>query len=146
LPAVALLPGGRRRDALAEDAWALLAEECAGRVLPFDEAPAAQYAAPFADRRASSRPLQGFDGLIAAIARARRARIATRNTATADFEGCGVDLLNPWKTAARTPRRPSPSRLRFRAGAVDRPLPGMPTAPRILRDGVRKTSARSRKT
>ena len=36
-----------------------------------------------------------FDAQIAAIARAKNAVIATRDTG--DFEGCGVRLVNPWE-------------------------------------------------
>jgi predicted nucleic acid-binding protein len=40
-------------------------------------------------------PIAEFDAQIAAIARSRGAILATRNTA--DFEGCGVRLVNPWQ-------------------------------------------------
>jgi predicted nucleic acid-binding protein len=39
-------------------------------------------------------PIAALDAQIAAIARSRRAILATRNTT--DFEGCGVRLVNPW--------------------------------------------------
>lgn len=35
--------------------------------------------------------------MIAAIAIAHNAKVATRNTR--DFEGCGVELINPWLEA-----------------------------------------------
>ena len=50
-------------------------------------------------RRAQGRPIAEFDAQIAAIARSRDATLATRNTA--DFEGCGVRLVNPWQPSDR---------------------------------------------
>lgn len=97
LAGVAQLPAGRRRAALEADAQSLFADEFAGRVLPFDQRAATQYAAIVEARRTAGRPLEGFDGLIAAVARAAGAGIATRNVA--DFEGCGVELVNPWGPA-----------------------------------------------
>jgi predicted nucleic acid-binding protein len=35
-----------------------------------------------------------FDCQIAAIARARMATVATRSTS--DYEGCGIELIDPW--------------------------------------------------
>lgn len=92
---VAMLPPGRRRAALEADAQRLFAEEFAGRVLPFDQEAALHYAAIIERRRAIGRPLEGFDGLIAAIAAAAGFAVATRNTA--DFEDCGIPLVNPWE-------------------------------------------------
>jgi predicted nucleic acid-binding protein len=45
-------------------------------------------------RKAAGRPMSQFDAMIAAIARAHRAALATRNTG--DFEHCGIRLVNPW--------------------------------------------------
>jgi predicted nucleic acid-binding protein len=73
-----------------------LARGIGDRVLPFDRAAAAHYAAFMAARRRAGRPVAMADAQIAAIARARGAAVlATRNTA--DFEGCGVPLLDPWR-------------------------------------------------
>ena len=47
-----------------------------------------------ATRRAAGRPIAQADCQIAAIARTRGAAVATRNTA--DFEGCGLNLIDPW--------------------------------------------------
>ncbi len=95
LSGIAMLPGGRRRTALEAEARALFASEFGGRVLPFDQQAAAHYAEIIEARRAAGRPLEGFDGLIAATARAAGFRVATRNVS--DFEGCGVPLVDPWK-------------------------------------------------
>lgn len=90
-----MLPMGRRRTALQEDAERLFSVDFAGRVLPFDETAAIHFAAIRAARRAIGRSLASFDGLIAATARAHGAAVATRNTG--DFEGCGIDVIDPWK-------------------------------------------------
>jgi len=92
----AILPEGRRRDRLIAEIDAMVAEDFAGRVLPFDSAAAQAFAAIFADRRAAGRPISFPDCQIAATARAYGAAMATRNVA--DFEGCGVGLVNPWAT------------------------------------------------
>jgi len=72
----------------------MLAEDFAGRVLPFDGPAAACYALIAADRRNKGRPISAFDAQIAAIARSRVAALATRNVA--DFECCGITIINPW--------------------------------------------------
>lgn len=91
---LAVMPAGARRDRLAEAVAAILAEDFAGRILPFDSAAAAAYAGIAAARRASGRPISQFDAQIAAIARTHGAVLATRNVA--DFEGCGVEVVDPW--------------------------------------------------
>jgi predicted nucleic acid-binding protein len=45
-------------------------------------------------RRTAGHPISQFDCQIAAIARAHGASVATRKTG--DFEGCGVQLMDPW--------------------------------------------------
>jgi hypothetical protein len=89
-----LLPKGKRRDKMLVQAEAMFAEDFAGRILPFDEAAARAFPEIAIARRAFGRPISEFDLQIAAIARSRAAILATRNTA--DFEGCGVRLINPW--------------------------------------------------
>lgn len=92
---VELLPKGKRRDRLHQNAQAMFAEDFAGRVLPFDEQAARAFAPLTAARRAQRRPIAEFDAQIAAIVRVHDATLATRNTA--DFEGCGVRLIDPWR-------------------------------------------------
>lgn len=94
---IAALPEGRRRQTLAAAAEAMFAEDFAGRVLPFDEAAAAQYAEIVAARRRGGRPIEAFDAQIAATARVAGARIATRDVG--EFADCGLTLVNPWETA-----------------------------------------------
>jgi predicted nucleic acid-binding protein len=91
---VELLPKGRRRERLLREAESMFIEDFAGRVLPFDEPAARVFGAIVAARRAQGRPISTLDAQIAAVARSRDAALATRNTA--DFEGCGLRLINPW--------------------------------------------------
>ncbi len=72
----------------------MIIEDFAGRVLPFDGDAARVFPQVAAARQAAGRPVTQFDAQIAAIARSRGAAIATRNTA--DFEGIGVAVLDPW--------------------------------------------------
>lgn len=92
---VAILPAGRRRTAIEQAIAGMFEEDFAGRVLPFDESAAHAYAELAAERRGAGRPMAQFDAQIAAIAWSRGAALATRNAA--DFEGCGVQVFNPWQ-------------------------------------------------
>ena len=91
---VAILPIGRRREQLLAAVEGVLREDFAGRVIPFDRQAARAYAAIAAARRAAGRPIKYADCQIAAIARSVGASVATRNVR--DFEGCGIDVINPW--------------------------------------------------
>ena len=92
---VAILPAGKRRDALdaAMRRWLDLA--FASRILPFDSAAARAYAEIAADRRQAGRPIGGADCQIAAISRLHGAVLATRNVR--DFQGTGVEVVDPWE-------------------------------------------------
>jgi predicted nucleic acid-binding protein len=94
---VALLPAGKRRSALAKVIEDMLGEDFTGRILPFDSAAAVAFAEIAATRRQAGRPIAQADAQIAAIARSRGAALATRNVP--DFEGCGIELVNPWTEA-----------------------------------------------
>lgn len=94
LHGLALLPTGKRRNALESAAEAMLREDFAGRILPFGSDAAHAYARIAADRRRAGRPISHFDAQIAAIARSAGAAIATRNVK--DYDRCGVKILNPW--------------------------------------------------
>ncbi len=90
-----LLPPGRRRRALEDAATSMFAEDFGGRILGFGTEAAPPYALIASRRRRAGRPISHFDAQIAAIAFSSGAAIATRNVA--DFEGCGVALVDPWK-------------------------------------------------
>lgn len=92
---VATLPEGRRRTILAQAVAAMLDEDFRNRILPFDSAAARAYAAIAAARRSAGRPISQFDCQIAAIVASHPAVLATRNTI--DFEGCGIDVVDPWR-------------------------------------------------
>jgi len=94
---IALLPAGKRRDARARAAGAAFATYFRGRILSFDSDAAEAFADIAAGRRQAGRPIAQADAQIAAIARSRGASLATRKMP--DFEGCGLDVVNPWKAA-----------------------------------------------
>lgn len=91
---LALMPTGRRRQALETSFAALLAEDLDKRVLAFDTEAAAQAATLAAQRQLAGRPVDIRDTQIAGIAQSRRATLATRNLN--HFEGLSVPVVNPW--------------------------------------------------
>ena len=91
---LAIMPPGKRRASLTDAVDRILREDLAGRILPFDSDAAQSYAVIAAARRSAGRPIAQPDCQIAAIAHSRSAIVATRNTP--DFEGCDIDLINPW--------------------------------------------------
>jgi predicted nucleic acid-binding protein len=91
---IRLMADGQRRKKLWGAAVAIFADDFSGRVLSFDEDAAISYAEIAASRRAEGRPISQLDGVIAAITRSRGATLATRNAK--DFEGCGIEVVNPW--------------------------------------------------
>jgi len=92
---IELLPHGKRRDSLLQEAEETFAKNFSGRILTFDERAARVFGSIAAARRLQGRPIGIADGEIAAIARSHHASLATRDTQ--DFEGCGVKLVNPWE-------------------------------------------------
>ena len=94
---VAIMPAGRRRTMLEDSMTRWLDLGFVERILPFDSAAARVYAEIAADRRRAGRPVGEADCQIAAISRARGAVLVTRNVR--DFEGTGVDVVDPWSAA-----------------------------------------------
>lgn len=92
---VARLPDGRRKTGLAAAVRGILANDFAGRVLPFDESAASRYAEIVSHRERLGRSIGVADAQIAAICSATDATLATRNTD--DFAETGIELINPWK-------------------------------------------------
>ena len=93
---VAILPAGRRRSALEAAMRQWIERGFTERILPFDSAAARAYADIAADRREAGRPIGEADCQIAAISRSRGASLVTRNVR--DFEGTGVEVVDPWST------------------------------------------------
>ena len=93
---IARLPAGARKRQLAETFAAMLEQDFAGRILPFDLEAAVIYAELAAGCEAKGRPVEMADAQIAAICLAQGAKLATRNSK--HFEG--LVLVNPWDGAA----------------------------------------------
>lgn len=91
---VECLPHGKRRTSLESAIEKMFAEALSDRILPFDDDAARHFARIVRSRDAAGRPISQSDGMIAAIARCRRASLATRNTG--DFDRCGIHIINPW--------------------------------------------------
>ncbi len=91
---IELLTKGKRREGLLAAAEGMFAEDLAGRIFGFESDAARVFSKIAAHRRALGRPISHADGQIAAIARVRGAKLATRNVA--DFEDCGLDIVDPW--------------------------------------------------
>lgn len=87
---------GKKRASLENFAQRLFSGTFKGKVLPFNSEAAMQFGKLSASRKSQGRRMGELDAQIAAIARARGALLATRNTS--DFELCGIELINPWKT------------------------------------------------
>ena len=91
---LALLPKGRRRQALETSFARLLQEDLQNRVLDFDSAAAAEAALLAAARQRTGKPVDMRDTQIAGIALARRATLATRNIR--HFSDLTVPVIDPW--------------------------------------------------
>ena len=85
---------GKRRRNLWDAAKQIFSEDFAGQVLSFDSDAADMFAEIAASRRMAGKPISQFDAMIAAMARSRGASLATRNAK--DFEGCGIEIEDPW--------------------------------------------------
>lgn len=96
---LALLPSGRRRQALESAFDRLLQEDLENRVLDFDTAAATAAASLAAARQKTGRPVDMRDTQIAGIALARHATLATRNVR--HFADLKISILDPWHPAER---------------------------------------------
>lgn len=92
---IEIMAHGKKRLELVNIAEAFFRLDMKSRILPFDSSAAHRFAEIFAIRKRAGRMVQPLDLQIAAIARQHDAFLATRNTD--DFEGCGVELINPWQ-------------------------------------------------
>lgn len=96
---LALLPKGRRRQALEIAFATLLQEDLENRVLDFDSAAATEAASLAAGRQKAGRPVDMRDTQIAGIVLARRATLATRNVR--HFGDLKVPVVDPWEDRDR---------------------------------------------
>ena len=93
---IARLPDGRRKQVLlaaADEIFSAFADQ----VLSVDVEAADHYAIIASSRERAGKPIAGFDALIAAVCRSNGAALATRNTS--DFDGTGIDVIDPWRLA-----------------------------------------------
>jgi hypothetical protein len=95
LSGIDLMPIGRKQRALREAVEGMIAEDFRGHILEFGLRTARHYGKIFSHRQGIGRPITEMDGLIAATAKEHGATLATRNIA--DFEHCGIPLINPWQ-------------------------------------------------
>ncbi|MBV9075223.1 MAG: type II toxin-antitoxin system VapC family toxin [Acidobacteria bacterium] len=91
---ITIYPDGKRKDELRVAAQDLFRRLLQDRVLAFNSDAAHIYAEIASARRRVGRPMSRPDAQICSIALVTGAALATRNTR--DFEGCGVEILNPW--------------------------------------------------
>lgn len=88
-----IMPSGKRRSALLQ-AFEMMLERFERRIVSFDAAAAELASDLMASRQKSGRTVELRDTMIAGIALAQHATLATRNTA--HFEEISVPLVNPW--------------------------------------------------
>lgn len=98
---IARMPPGRRRDALAAASARMFRQVLAGRIESFDAVAAELAAALAADRQRAGRSGDIRDTMIAGIALARRATIATRNLR--HFSDLDVPVIDPWSQGGSGP-------------------------------------------
>ncbi len=92
---LAKLPKGKRRDRLFAAAEQVLTIDLSRRIVAFDDAAAAEYAALVVSRERAGKPISMADAQIAAICRCGTHTLATRNVD--DFEDTGISVINPWE-------------------------------------------------
>ena len=91
------LDRGQRKKALYVALHRIYSAVFNGRIVPFDSQAAQEFSLLVNERKQAGQPLLEFDAQIAAIARARKMAIATRDS---DFADCGVTVINPWNHPA----------------------------------------------
>lgn len=91
---VVQMDNGRKRDALAEWLARDLPQRFDSRVIPVDGAVAIAWGDLMGLAKRTGRGLSSMDGLIAATAIAHDLTLATRNIR--DFEGLGIEIIDPW--------------------------------------------------
>ena len=92
---IAIMPVGKRRNALEAAMTRWLEQGFGERILPFDSAAAQAYAEIAVERRKAGRPIGEADCQIAAICRSRGTVLVTRNVR--HFVGTGISIVDPWE-------------------------------------------------
>lgn len=90
-----IMPLGRRRNVFVQATETLLQGKIQGRIAAFDTSAAEQSAELMATRKIAGRIVDWRDTMIAGIALATRATLATRNTS--HFSDLSVPVINPWQ-------------------------------------------------
>jgi toxin FitB len=91
---IAIMSSGRRRALLSDSFEKTLNEDLDQRVAAFDADAAHEAAVRMAMRQQKGRAHELRDAMIAGIALAHRATLATRNTR--HFDDLSVPVVNPW--------------------------------------------------
>lgn len=89
------MPVGRRRAASEIAFSEIIEHDLEGRVLAFDRSAADEAAMLMARRRREGRPREARDTMIAGIALAQNATLATRNIR--HFDDLRVPVIDPWR-------------------------------------------------
>jgi hypothetical protein len=89
------MPPGRRRSLRLAAFDRVIVDDMERRVLPFDEAAAEEAALLMSARHRSGRLGELRDTMIAGIALAQRATLATRNVR--HFDDLRVPVVDPWR-------------------------------------------------
>ncbi len=93
------LQAGTRRSFLEEWLVRLENEGFRNRLLTFDLRAAHEFGKILHLRTTKGRPIKTMDAIIASIAKAEGAAVATRDVA--DFAGLGLELVNPFEFEAK---------------------------------------------
>jgi toxin FitB len=92
---LALMPAGKRRDALLSSTQELVRVDFEGRCIHLDATCAPAYGQLAAKQQLSGRACSTEDAMIASMALTHHFILVTRNTK--DFEGIGgLKVINPW--------------------------------------------------
>jgi len=92
---VAVLPEGKRKQAMHAATETVIQTLIRSRILPFDREAAEAHASLILSARSKKYTLPYADGLIAAIAAVHGYAVATRDVRP--FLAAGVAVINPWK-------------------------------------------------
>jgi toxin FitB len=88
------MPAGKRKEGLRQTLQAIHERMLKGRILPFDEFAAQEFALVMSRAQKSGYTLGLADGQIAAIASLKRLPVATRDAEP--FLAAGLKVINPW--------------------------------------------------